>query len=636
MATAGKTEIWNGPQLTTRWVAAHGNLPAPVCFAIFRETQRADGHQVTAYTVHDDASILTPRGFERWLVRHRLAGPERIGVALLIIREILDEHGLIRECTIERRRGAVDGPLCGAPARVEFMGPAQAVRLYVVKAGSRLVEAHPSTFIRQPHVAHETFVAEAFSGEEAALRTRFGPDAVIVARRDPTLFEDMIGLSCVAHVQTDESPIGCGIGWHGPLAYTLLAAFPRLDHGLALPPTEDQAVTASIEAEDLVRHEMRLDTNGLGVIARQRNGQELYIVRPNKGGASVAPYVPDPMSVGSPDQRRWMRYAETHEARTILDAYQDGGSEELVVLTGDADGQVWLHRIDADGVEVARGPANDTAVAARYRMGVEVTPEGRSPTGVTPEHHAGRLPLNQPAGASHAATSDPHSLLGKVAAYSDASALIATARDAASADEDRVATVVQELIRALSVLPVPRTHTAARALSRRIARREGPLADLIPAMDDIARRLREELADVMVTGAANACDMAGSALFGTAVEDAFPDASYHIEEAFRCLALRRPTAAVFHAMTIARIGLRAVCAPDLAATAHTLRWPALLTAIDADSAVPPAMTDLLREVRRLSHAPGLMPADKHTEEEAETLLNVVAELMRTATATSRP
>ncbi len=369
MATAGKTELWNGPQHPPRWMSEHGNLPAPVSFAVCRETLTPEGGLITAYTVLGDIAALTPLDFRQWLLRHRLAGADGIGLSLLVIRETLDREGLISDCIIERRRGALDGPLCGAPARIAFRGPAGAVRLYAIEAGDRLTEIPPSALIRRPCAIEASSLQESFSGEERALRARFGPTALVVGRRAPTVSEDMIGLSSIVHVRTGDAEVGCGIGWHGPVAYTLVAAFPRFDQGPALPSADERAVAAAIETHRLVRHETRHDTAGPGVVARRRDGPELFIVRPDGGGATVTPYTPDPASVGSPDQRRWMRYAEAHEARTILDAYQDGGSDDLIVLTGDTDGEVWRHRIDTDGVEIGRDPANDTAVAVRHRAG---------------------------------------------------------------------------------------------------------------------------------------------------------------------------------------------------------------------------------------------------------------------------
>ena len=65
--------------------------------------------------------------FERWLIERDLAGPERLSVSVLVIREQLDAAGLLRECVLERRRGGAEGPYYGNVARVEFAGAAKHV-----------------------------------------------------------------------------------------------------------------------------------------------------------------------------------------------------------------------------------------------------------------------------------------------------------------------------------------------------------------------------------------------------------------------------------------------------------------------------------------------------------------------------
>ena len=59
-----------------------------------------------SYQVTDEPGSLTEAELPRWLARHRLLDANRLALAVLIIREVIDEAGLIRECTLERRRGA--------------------------------------------------------------------------------------------------------------------------------------------------------------------------------------------------------------------------------------------------------------------------------------------------------------------------------------------------------------------------------------------------------------------------------------------------------------------------------------------------------------------------------------------------
>lgn len=498
-----------------------GSLPRPVAYGIFRETTHPDGRITASYRMQGEAVPLNHDAFHRWLLHHKLGGPKGLGLSLLVIREVLLATGAIRECVIERRRGAVDGPLSGDPARVEFVGPARSVRLYAVDAQGRLTEAAPTTLPPLPHQG----ISEGFSGEEHAIREHFGQSAMVLDRRSPTLFEEVAGLSSIVHVREQDGETGCGVGWHGPMVYLLVGDFPRLDHGLALPFAEEEAVAAAVRRHDLVRHEMRFDPRGLGVVASARDGRHLFIVRPDGEGARVEPFAPGESVVGSNDQRRWIRYAEAHEGRIALDVYQDGASDELIVLTGDGSGQVWRHRIDPDGVEVACGPANETAVAMLYR--------------------ASHIPGSAGNGAEPDANERP---------------------------------------------PPPR-WTGINS-----AKPGGSLPEPSQTPDEWS------------------------------IEDSFPDAAYHYGEAYRCLALRRSSAAVFHGMHVVVVGLRAI--PGGVSAEALTDWSILMAEIDARDELPLAMRDALRRLRRVWHAPGLSPAEKYTEEEAETLLNAVTTFMR--------
>lgn len=60
-------------------------------------------------------------------------------------------------------------------------------------------------------------------------------------------------------------------------------------------------------------------------------------------------------------------------------------------------------------------------------------------------------------------------------------------------------------------------------------------------------------------------------LFGKQVQNQFPDASFEIDEAGKCLGLDRPTACVFHLMRVMEISLRAVYA-SMGLPAITKDW----------------------------------------------------------------
>jgi hypothetical protein len=472
MPIAGRSSVWNGPQLAARWLAARGPLPEPVRYAIYRDTIRPGGDTTATYRIQDEPQPFGPQEFTVWRGRNRLGGAAGLGLAVLVIREVLDTAGFMRECIIERRRGTIDGPLAGDPARIEFIGPVRSVRLYVVDSHGRLVESTPSS----PPLPQAPDITDAFGGEEAALRAHFGPSAIVLDRRSPTLFEELAGLSSIVHVRHVGGDVGCGIGWHGPMAYLLIGDFPRLDHGLALPPSEEGSVAEALRRNKLTRHEMRLDSDGLCVIASKRDTQALFIVRPDEAGARVEPYTPNHGSIGSEDQQRWIHYAEDHERRIVLDAYQDGASDELVVLTGDDNGQVWRHRIDDDGVEVACGPANETAVAMLYRA--RRTPNGANimattdPDDIAESEGWPELPP------------EADSLLAKARAYAEASLALRKAR-AAKLSWPATAACLREMDEPLRVLGARGAATALRGFLRRGDRSSPADADRLRGLDAV-------------------------------------------------------------------------------------------------------------------------------------------------------
>ena len=391
--TARRSDIWTGAQLAGWLAAAARSVATPSLFVIVRETLRHGGRETrgprATFQLPNHDGSTDESGFQEWLARNQATGAEQHKVAILVIRETLDEDDRITECILERRIGAVDGPYFGHPARVEFMGAVRAVRLYgfqsdqtggsnpgLPRAGGgadrtgsllrqSLVELPPpeGRFNRPDPTA----LMEAFAGEGAALHAHLGAGVIVLARRSPNLFEDAIGLSTVAHVRIGDRVTGCGIGWHGTLAFVLVADFVRLDQPLALPPDQDAAIDSVLNAHDLVRHEVRIDRTGAAVLARRRNGPDLFILRHDGTTVRVERHRANQRTDGSADQQRWLRYAETHEGRTILDTHLTQPSKVMVVVSGDADGQVWRHEIDPDGIEIDRGPANDTAMGTIFR-----------------------------------------------------------------------------------------------------------------------------------------------------------------------------------------------------------------------------------------------------------------------------
>ena len=356
----------------------------PSLFVIVRETLRLGGREMrqprTTFQIPNHAGSNDESGFQEWLGQNQATGAEQHKVAILVIRETLDDTDQIRECVLERRIGALDGPYFGHPARVEFMGAARAVRLYGTQpggtqpGGDRTGPMPPQSLVELPppegrfNRPDPTALVEAFAGEDAALHTHFGSSVLVLARRPPNLFEDAIGLSTVVHVRAGDRVTGCGIGWHGTLAFVLVTDFARLDQPIALPPDQDAAIDTVLKAHDLVRHEVRIDRAGAAVLARRRNGADLFILRHDGTTVRVERHRASQQTDGSADQQRWLRYAETHERRTILDTHLTQPAKTMIVVSGDPDGQAWRHEIDPDGIEIDRRPANDTAMGTMFRQ----------------------------------------------------------------------------------------------------------------------------------------------------------------------------------------------------------------------------------------------------------------------------
>ncbi|HET8995889.1 MAG TPA: hypothetical protein VFN42_04415 [Acetobacteraceae bacterium] len=531
--------------------------PAPACHVVFRLSRRADGSETACYEVPDEAVPLDEATWPHWLARRELLGARQLSVPVLVLRETLDLSGLVAECTLERRLGAVDGPFCGNPARVDFAGPARMVRLYRVLRDGQLAQMGLSPQVLPPPAARG---AEPFAGELQALERRFGPGLQVLDAREPTLFEDVAGLASIIHIRLpDGRELACGIGWHGTTPIILVADFPRFDVALALPPVEETAVQDALRRLGLVRHETRMDAAGLAVLARRRGGQELLLLRIAGARCSAEPYQPGTAQLGSPDQRGWLRYAEVHEGLKPLDLYAEGASGDLIALTGDASGHVWRHLVDADGVEAWRRPADDAAVAALHR-------EALAPGTL--------LRLEGP-----------------------------------SADPD-------------------------------LARAEQPAepADAAPGggdPDGLARelaRLRDDLAQIRLMPLQPPWQPPHDAApFGAEVEARFPDCAYHAEEAASCLAFRRPTAAVFHCMKVVERGLAALgrlLGMD-GFPGRVRGWGTIMGAVRP--ACPPELSPVLGHLQRIRqrwHAPGLDPAEKYTEAEAEQVFQAVDAFMR--------
>ena len=624
MNTPGQSEDWTGAELAEWLASLQGVAPEPAEHVIARITLHADGRETERYHVADEPTPVLQEALPQWLARGRLRGADRLALAMLIIRETLDSAGLIRECSLEWRRGALDGPLWGEPARVEFLGPARMARFYRVRRDGRLAEIAATTeTLSARHLPPEHFAAE-----QAAIRAEFGPAARLIDAREPTLFEAMVGLDSILHVRlADGQEIGCGIGWHGPLPFVLAADFPRFGRPLLLAPENEAAVRALLVQDDLVRHETRLDAIGLGVIARRRGGDALFLLRAEAGAATAVPYEPKPADIGSQDQARWMRYAETFEHLTLLDAWQDGDSSDLLVISGDESGQIWRHHIDADGVETWRRPDETAAAGLLYR-------EKLSPGTLAAAEAAesGPLGLNGIEAADSPDIAPEDSLLAKAEAYVAALSALARGQQAATGPAPLTDAIppIRALLRAAQTLEAEHAAIEARLLLAQIENdriRPGRLASALGRMEV---RLTDELAATRLVSLTPAQwrHLVNPAPLGSAVEGAFPEAAYDIEEAALCLAYRRPSAAAFHCIRIVEAGLAAL---GSSWKTEERQWGRIMARLrGAESPGQAALLAALEQVRRCCRSARLAPAEKYTETEAERLFRAVGVFMAEA------
>ena len=338
---------------------------APRHYVVFRTTRHPDGTIARHYDVAGKTGLLDEPGFNTWLTDNVPSGPQADLVSVLVIEETLDRHGSITTCSLERRLGSATGPLHGDPARVTFVGAVKQVRVFNATARGTLREVVPPLDRRTLPPSR----VGRLTGEEQVVRAMFGAATRILDARESSLLEDIVGLTSVMHLcLPDGVEIDCGLGWHGTTSFILRADFPRFGGPASLPAGDAAAIAMAAITSGLTTFELRADAHGPAVIARSRANGSLHLIRPAVGGAQVEPYVPQvPPDLLNADQAIWARYAEAHENLALLDAYRDGRSDNVFVLAGAPDGGVTRHLIDADGVEVWRAAADDTAAAELHR-----------------------------------------------------------------------------------------------------------------------------------------------------------------------------------------------------------------------------------------------------------------------------
>jgi hypothetical protein len=172
------------------------------------------------------------------------------------------------------------------------------------------------------------------------------------------------------------------------------------------------------------------------------------------------------------------------------------------------------------------------------------------------------------------------------------------------------------------------------------------------ACEEIDSRLRDELSLVKVfvlEANKHQYYQPSEPLFGKDFETKFPNAAFELDEAAKCLALSRPTAAVFHLMRLMEIGLKAVARclgiPDPTKAAER-NWGAILSAIKTDLEVHGGKTPTktwkdsagreffesayasLDAVRVAWRNTTMHVENKYTDEEAEHLFGAVRGFMK--------
>jgi len=335
-----------------------------------------------------------------------------------------------------------------------------------------------------------------------------------------------------------------------------------------------------------------------------------------------------------------MRYVEAYEQLVVLDAWHDDGSDDLIVLTGEANGQVWRHHIDRDGVETWRKPDDDAAAAVLH--GEQLFP------GTLAAADAADFEADPETEASAEADERPFpppadSLLAKADAYVSALSALHDAGAIAAGSDDEVPDSALQLLRelppALEALKAAGTVAEIRMLQATAEVGGIPAARFVRALAQIEMRLMHEMASISVVTLTPSQWrlLVDPSPFGSSVGDEFPDLAYDMEEAAQCLALRRPTASAFHAIRIVERSLEALSrSAGVELLTPDRQWSRLLDRLRAlDRPELAGVATGLAHVRRWSRGARLMPGDKYTEAEAERLFHAVGAFLREVCALSR-
>jgi hypothetical protein len=601
------------PRPPIRRAALKDIVPPPSAFVIWRATTLGDGEEVAGYELPGRPGRQDEAAFRGWLNRKRLAGFGRLAVSVLVIREHLDDNGVVREAVLERRRGGVGGPFDRTLARVEFTGALNRLRRYRAERDGAL-EPMPDDDAAARATAPDPD-PESYDGEDAAVLERLGPGTVILDRRPPDPREKALGLSGIIHALTpDGREAGCGVGWHGTEPFVLIADFVRHRHDPVPPAALDRLATAVVEAKDLIRHEARRDEKGFMIMARRRARLSLVAIRQSGGKARVETWFPGRTASANEDQRRWMVYAETYEGRRVIDSWRDGDSGGIAAVTLDQGREAWRHVIDTDGIEVRRHMDNDGAAAALHRA--LARPPEEDPDITEPPEPVLDIPAD--------------TLTARLGAFLILTeGLRAVMEESGPAKGDHRTRVA--IIARMQALAAPARHLGVRSfagtlwhLTRLSSGRRGTREAFHGALERLVVRIREELALLPIIPPPGLPRPSEITRPDAPFEFRFPAAALELEEAAHALAHGRAKDAVDRAGAAMRTGLTAAEHAFGLPPITTLPWSRMATIIRAAHPNDPSLPDSLTSVRRAWRRTGLSPAARYTEAETEAVLSAVA------------
>lgn len=211
---------------------------------------------------------------------------------------------------------------------------------------------------------------------------------------------------------------------------------------------------------------------------------------------------------------------------------------------------------------------------------------------------------------------------------------------------------LRELQECLRTLGATHTRKSVHRLLELLASGDATYRRFINSLADIDTRLKDELPDThSFVVEPNRVELyePRDPLFGADFETKFPSGIFELDEAAKCFALSRPTAAVFHLMRLMEIGINAVAkslAISLSSTGSDRNWGSILRKMTNElnrrnTASPKIWADprnemifaqaylALDNVRQAWRNPTMHVENKYTDEQAEHILYTVRGFMKT-------